>query len=108
MFNDLSTARRSEDMELHAYNAAFYELGLRFHWDSATWEELACVGECRKARLRHYLQTRHPHLLRAYDADFLVQAIERAQGEQRRLAESSERSHHFDWSRARDDAELGH
>jgi hypothetical protein len=107
MFNDLSTSRRSEDMELHAYNAAFYELGLRFHWDSATWDELACVGECRKARLRHYLQTRHPHLLRAYDADFLVDAIERAQAGQRRLAESSGASSTFDWSKVRD-CELGH
>jgi hypothetical protein len=107
MFNDLPTARRAEDMELEAYNAAFYELGLRWHWDGATWEELACAGDCRKARLRHYLQTRQAHLLRAYEADFLVEAIERAQARQRRLAESHPTAARVDWSPA-PDRELGH
>lgn len=107
MFNDLTSARRTQDMELDAYNAAFYELGLRWHWDSATWQQLACVGDCRKARLRHYLETEQAHLLRAYDAGFLIEAIERAQVEQRRLAESSAPSRGFDWAQARG-RELGH
>src|ERR1700754_5047035 len=101
MFNDLSSARRTEDMELDAYNAAFYELGLRWHWDSATWAELGCVGDCRKARLRHYLETRQAHLLRAYDAGFLVDAIEREKSVQERAA-----PRRFDWGQARG-CELG-
>ena len=108
MFDDLSTARRPEDMELNAWNAAFYELGLRWHWDSATWDRLSCVGDCRKARLRHYLETEQAHLLRAYDAGFLVEAIERAQAEQRRIAETiGTPSRSFDWAQARG-RELGH
>ena len=107
MRNDLPPVYRPEEMERNAYNAAFYELGLRWHWDSATWQQLACVGDCRKARLRHYLETEQPHLLRAYDAGFLIEAIERAQVEQRRLAESSAPSRGFDWAQARG-RELGH
>ena len=108
MFNDLSSARRSDAMELDAYNAAFYELGLRWHWDDATWERLACVGDCRKARLRHYLETERAHLLRAYDANFLIDAIERAQGEQQRQLESRPaRSAFFDWAQSHG-REIGH
>ena len=29
------------DIERSAYNAAFYELGLRWYWDDATYERLA-------------------------------------------------------------------
>ena len=59
----------------HAYNAAFDELGLNWHWDSATYASLlghdtGCV--------RRYLETEQPHLLRSYDADFLVRAVEDA------------------------------
>ena len=108
MFNDLSSTRRPEDRELDAWNAAFYELGLRWHWDGATWERLAGVGDCRKARLRHYLETEQAHLLRAYDATFLVEAIERAQAEARRIAETTgSLAPGFDWAQARG-RELGH
>ena len=65
------------DAEAHrqAYNAAFEELGLNWHWDPVTY---ACLPE-GAAGVRHYIQQEHPHLLRAYDADFLVNAIETAQ-----------------------------
>ena len=57
MRNDLPPARRPEEMERNAYNAAFYELGLRWHWDSATWAALQCRGaDC----VRHYLETEQP------------------------------------------------
>lgn len=65
----------SHEAQRHAYNAAFEELGLGWHWDSATWAEVALQGP---HGVRRYLESRHPHLLRAYDADFLVQAIEAA------------------------------
>ena len=103
MRNDLPPAYRPEEMERNAYNAAFYELGLRWHWDSATWYALQCRG---KDCVRHYLETEQPHLLRAYDADFLVQAIERAKVEARRTAEGSGVGAHFDWAQARG-CELG-
>jgi hypothetical protein len=57
----------------HAYNAAFAELGLSWHWDAATYARLQGQG---RDGVRAYLETEHSHLLRAYDADFLVDAIE--------------------------------
>lgn len=94
MFNDLPPELRNEEVERNAYNAAFYELGLRWHWDGATWGELLLHSEQPRHRLRHYLQTRQPHLLTAYDADFLAEAIEaRAQQQKQRGAAPC------DWSR---------
>ena len=57
----------------HAYNAAFEELSLSWRWDTATYARLQHHG---RDLVHVYLQTEHPHLLRAYDADFLVNAIE--------------------------------
>jgi hypothetical protein len=56
----------------NAYNAAFHELGLDWFWDSGcampdSADERACVHA--------YLAQHRPHLLTAYDADFLVDAI---------------------------------
>ena len=59
----------------HAYNAAFEELGLTWHWDAATYAGIQARG---REGLRTYLQAEHAHLLRAYEADFLVNAIETA------------------------------
>jgi hypothetical protein len=53
----------------NAYHAAFEELGLSWEWDPATHGE-------GPAGLRAYLEREQPHLLRAYDADFLVNAVE--------------------------------
>ncbi len=57
----------------HAYNAAFAELGLSWHWDPATYARVQAQG---RDGVRAYLETEHSHLLRAYDAEFLVEAIE--------------------------------
>jgi hypothetical protein len=69
------------EIELSAYNAAFYELGLRWHWDDLTYERLA-AEPCERTRVRHYVTTMQPHLLTAYDADFLADAV--VQAKQRR------------------------
>ena len=45
------------------------ELDLNWEWDTATY------GSGREG-LRAYIEKERPHLLRAYDADFLVQAVE--------------------------------
>lgn len=72
---DRYTAGDTEEIHLGAYNAAFYELGLRWHWDAKIYDELQrSAGE--KNRLQVYLETRQPHLLKAYDVDFLVNAIQ--------------------------------
>ena len=74
---DTNFTGEAGDRELNAYNAAFYDLGLRWHWDSATYEALLSCGNDGATRVRHYLETQQPCLLRAYDADFLVALIER-------------------------------
>jgi hypothetical protein len=90
------------DIERSAYNAAFYELGLRWHWDDATYDRLALVG-CERTRLRQYLHSAQAHLLRAYDADFLVDAILDAKlRRQQVLAQSVHGAlPRFDWTDAR-------
>ena len=66
-----------DDVEAHrnAYNAAFYELGLKWHWDAHTYQSLLPKSN-EKKRIQFYLENHHPHLLSAYDADFIVEAIE--------------------------------
>lgn len=60
--------------QLCAYNAAFDELGLRFRWDAQTLASLAMIdGE--QAQIAAYIEAHHGHLLNAYSADFLSQAI---------------------------------
>jgi hypothetical protein len=67
---------RTDEMDRAAFNAAFHELGLRWHWDGATWSTLSSSA-CEHERVRRYVEEEHPHLLRAYDADFLSQAVVR-------------------------------
>lgn len=90
------------EIERSAYNAAFYELGLRWYWDDATYERL-CSEACERARLRGYLESAQPHLLRAYDADFLIRAIlDVKQRLQRTLAHcASHAMPRFNWADAR-------
>ncbi len=90
-------------MECEAYNAAFYELGLRWHWDGATFAGLQPCGAEPQDRLRHYLQTQQPHLLRAYDLDFLVSAIEQRKAAHGARCESPTgmpAPRRFDWAQA--------
>lgn len=61
--------------ELAALNRAFWDLGLRFQWDDATWAELGLLPDLR-SRLATYLTERQPHLLGVYDVDFLQRIIE--------------------------------
>ena len=73
------TSHTSNQADVHrnAYNAAFHELGLSFHWDSACYQDVLC-RDGERACLRRYLQQHQAHLLRAYDAEFLVDAIQSA------------------------------
>jgi hypothetical protein len=41
---------------------------------SREWDEATCGSD--RESLRAYLEKERPHLLRAYDADFLMQAVE--------------------------------
>ena len=61
--------------DLAALNRAFWDLGLRFHWDEATWSALSALPDLR-SQLARYLQSQQPHLLAVYDVDFLQRVIE--------------------------------
>jgi hypothetical protein len=68
---NLDTAHEAEHRR-NAYNAAFYELGLGWFWEAGC-HQAGPAGE--RACVREYLAQHQPHLLTAYDADFLVDAI---------------------------------
>lgn len=72
---DPTSADHAAEAHRHAYNAAFEELSLSWHWDAACYARLQIHG---KDSVRRYLETEQSHLLRAYEADFLVNAIESA------------------------------
>lgn len=67
-----------EEVHREAYNLAFYELGLRWHWDADTYRNLQPDSLGASDRIRGYLETHQPHLLKAYDAAFLIGAIQDA------------------------------
>ena len=64
----------NDDIHISAYNRAFHELDLGWHWSAQTYRELAPLAT-EQDRIRAYLTGHYPHLLRAYDADFLADAI---------------------------------
>ena len=63
------------EAQRQAYNEAFHELGLRWHWDRQDYDCQMCV-ESQRAHLRRYVESHHPHMLRVYEAEFLVNAIQ--------------------------------
>ena len=63
----------SSEAHRHAYNTAFHELDLDWYWDTETFARLGPYG---RTGVRAYVEIARPHLLRAYDIDFLVDAIE--------------------------------
>jgi len=69
------------EAQRNAWNRAFAELELGWHWDSATWQGLQGI-DCERERLRRFVQDHHGHLLAAYDPDFLFAAV---QGTRERL-----------------------
>ena len=64
-------------LDRNALNQAFWDLGLRFQWDEATWIALAQLPDL-SAQLREYLGKNQPHLLAVYDVDFLSSLIQQS------------------------------
>ena len=100
MVNDLPTQYLDEELDRNAFNAAFNELGLRWYWDCDTYVALLRERADASARVRHYVETQQPHLLRAYDADFLCGVIqEKTDQHKRRLLQAgAQASPHFNWA----------
>lgn len=91
-------AAGQHELERNSYNAAFYELGLRWHWDRETYDALVGRSSCPAECIAHYLETSQPHLLKAYDAAFLADAIQQKKAAYR----CSGNGRGFDWARALD------
>ena len=72
------------DAELGAYNRAFSELGLEWHWDSGTYRQLRSTSG-DKPVVQAYIEANHPHLLQAYAGDALATAVDKIR---RRVSES--------------------
>ena len=70
----LSRPLNDDDLQIQAYNGAFEELGFQWYWDRSTWAALPSGS----SRVLEYVQREHPHLLRSYDGEFLVSAVEAA------------------------------
>ena len=76
MLHDLHAAAPADvasEAHRHAYNAAFHALDLNWQWDPVTFAGIHRYG---RAGVRSWIENEQPHLLRAYGADFLVDAIE--------------------------------
>jgi hypothetical protein len=59
----------SDSLKRSPYTAALEELGFSWEWNPATY------GAGREG-LRAYLEREQPHLLRVYEAEFLLAAVE--------------------------------
>lgn len=63
--------------DLEAYNRAFSELELPWHWDERTFRDLLDTAggeDCVSA----YVERAQPHLLRVYDKSFLRDLVREA------------------------------
>ena len=69
------TAELSADQEAtrNAYNSAFAEMEIGWHWDEGTYLELLADGG---QPVRAFVERHRPHLLRSYSIDCLVDAVE--------------------------------
>ena len=83
-----SAAAEAAEVHRNAYNAAFHELGLRWFWPRDEFARLyasaptavlsVLSGDSERDCLRQYLQQQQQPLLRAYDVEFLIDAIHAA------------------------------
>lgn len=65
-----------DDAHLRAYNTVFSELGLRFRWNEETVDWLTSLKcDTEEALIATYIKTCQPHLLAAYDVNFLSKLI---------------------------------
>ena len=71
----------------NAYNAAFDELELGWHWCASEFRELQRHAD-ERSRMQAYLSAQQPHLLKVYDVEFFVGAVQDAKSRYFRALES--------------------
>ena len=73
----------------------------------STYAELRAASQ-QKCHVRSYLEAQQPHLLRAYDAEFLVDAIDRWRTATRRLRQQQRGEGRANESHAAPPGWIGH
>jgi len=68
-----TTLSADDEAARNAYNTAFSQMEIGWHWDAATYRELLADGG---QPVRSFVVRHRPHLLRAYGIDCLVDAVE--------------------------------
>jgi hypothetical protein len=68
-----TTLNADDEAARNAYNTAFSQMEIGWHWDAATYRELLADGG---QPVRAFVERHRPHLLRAYAIDCLVNAVE--------------------------------
>ncbi len=70
----------SEDLHRRAFNAAFGEFGLAWHWDFAIYKELLQVAGGRE-RIRRYMERADPDALDRPDCSNFIKAMHKAKNQ---------------------------
>ncbi len=74
LFDVDGTLAESEDIHREAFNAAFREFGVSWHWDRAIYREILPIGRGRE-RIRHYVERSDPETAQRPDFYGYVDAM---------------------------------
>ncbi len=74
LFDVDGTLAETEELHRQAFNQAFGERGLDWHWDRDLYRELLSVTG-GKERIRHYLERFHPEVLQDPVIDHLIREL---------------------------------
>jgi len=77
IFDVDGTLADTEDAHRAAFNDAFSEAGLTWHWDRTLYKELLAVTG-GKQRIRYFLETHDPEFLRRDDIETLIPALHKS------------------------------
>ena len=74
------TIAESEDAHREAFNAAFKDFGVAWHWDEAIYRDLLGISGGRE-RIRHYINRTHPEMASRPDLYSFIEAMHRAKSQ---------------------------
>ncbi|MBC6496808.1 MAG: HAD-IA family hydrolase [Alphaproteobacteria bacterium GM7ARS4] len=77
LFDVDGTLVASEELHRQAFNAAFQEFGVSWHWDKALYKELLAIGGGAE-RLRHYVARTDPDVQRRADFNNFIDGVHKA------------------------------
>jgi len=81
VFFDLDgTIADSEDLHRRAFNAAFSEFGLNWHWDFAIYKELLSTAGGQE-RIKHYIERAEPSMLLRPDLTIFINSMHKAKNQ---------------------------